>query len=249
MFKKKLSIVVIGLFLVSGCSDEGDTPTDPGDNGNDPVVTITISNATAEEGDDLTFSVTLNTASTEDVSYSYATQNGTANATDYNSATGSNIITVGTTTSSITVMSVENQDFEQDENFTMRLSNASVEFLNNDSLAIGTITDDDSAPMGVSFASDVQPIISGRCAISGCHGSGASSGGFSFGSASYSNVRNASGAHGALITMGNAATSNLYLKTTTNVPFGSRMPLSGSFLSITQQEKIRDWINQGALDN
>lgn len=102
----------------------------------------------------------------------------------------------------------------------------------------------------VSYASDVQPIIDNWCAVPGCHGSGSSSGGFSMGAgAPYSTVRNAVGFNGAIIVAGDAASSNLYLKTTPTPPFGGRMPSGGPFLSTEQQDLIRYWIDQGANDN
>ncbi|MEE8149095.1 MAG: hypothetical protein V3T75_01465, partial [candidate division Zixibacteria bacterium] len=81
-------------------------------------------------------------------------------------------------------------------------------------------------------------------------GTGFTSGGYSMGTAAWSQVRNAIGNHGAIIIAGNASASNLYLKTTSNSrPFGAQMPFGESPLSSAQQIAIRDWINQGALNN
>ena len=102
----------------------------------------------------------------------------------------------------------------------------------------------------VSFASDVRPILVASCAISACHGSAPIQSGLNMGTATWTQIRAASGNVGGLVVVaGNASSSNLYLKTTTNPPFNARMPLTGGFLSTTQQNLIRDWINQGALDN
>lgn len=102
----------------------------------------------------------------------------------------------------------------------------------------------------VSFSSDISPILSSRgCLGSGCHGTPGGSGGLTMGSGSYAAVINASGDNGDIIVPGNANTSNLYLKVTASPPFGSRMPLSGTPLTDDQINSIRDWINQGALDN
>lgn len=107
-----------------------------------------------------------------------------------------------------------------------------------------------TAACQISYAADVQPILSSRCAIPACHGSGFLSGGFSMeDGAPYNIVRNAVGIHGPIIVAGNAAASNLYLKTTATPPFLSRMPLVGGFLSDAEQALIRDWINQGAANN
>lgn len=102
----------------------------------------------------------------------------------------------------------------------------------------------------VSFASDVRPILLVSCAISGCHGSAPIQSGLNMGTATWTQIRAASGNVGGLVVIaGNASSSNLYLKTTINPPFLARMPLTGGFLSTTQQNLIRDWINQGALNN
>jgi hypothetical protein len=119
---------------------------------------------------------------------------------------------------------------------------------------------DDSSPTGggggggsaptAEFSAFVQPLISNRCAVPGCHGAGSNSGGYSFGSnPSHSTVVNASGDHGAIVVPGDASSSNLYLKTTSSPPFGSRMPFGGPFLSTDEQNALRDWINAGAPDN
>lgn len=105
-----------------------------------------------------------------------------------------------------------------------------------------------NTPVDSTFTA-VRSIVVARCAISACHGTGSIQGGLTFGGASYSQVRNASGDHGAVVNVGSSATSNLYLKVTPTPPFGDRMPRTGGFLSASQQETIRKWIDQGALNN
>ncbi|RME20983.1 MAG: hypothetical protein D6800_12600, partial [Candidatus Zixiibacteriota bacterium] len=101
----------------------------------------------------------------------------------------------------------------------------------------------------VSFATDIQPILQSRCAVSFCHGSGFTSGGMTMGGATYNEIISASGFHGPIVVGGDASQSNLYLKTTSTPPFGARMPFGGPFLTTEQQNLIRDWINEGAQDN
>ncbi len=102
----------------------------------------------------------------------------------------------------------------------------------------------------VSFASDVRPILVARCAISACHGSAPIQGGLNMGTATWSQIRAASGSvRGAIVLAGNATSSSLYYKTTSNFQFNARMPFGLPTLSSAQQIAIRDWINQGALDN
>ncbi len=53
-----------------------------------------------------------------------------------------------------------------------------------------------------------------------------------------------------LVAPGEASTSLLWLKVSSNSPpVGARMPLFDSALSRGQWALIRDWIDQGALDN
>jgi hypothetical protein len=93
-------------------------------------------------------------------------------------------------------------------------------------------------------------VLQNSCAKAPCHGVGGSAGGWTMGDADYATLLAASGTNGQVIQAGNAAASNLYLKTTSNPPFGSRMPADGPpFLSLEDQEKIKDWIDQGAQDN
>ncbi len=102
----------------------------------------------------------------------------------------------------------------------------------------------------ISFSADIAPLIVGNsCLRSGCHGGGSSSGGLSLGAASYTDIENGTGNNGAIVVVGDASTSNLYLKLTASPPFGSRMPLGSASLSTTSLDKIKDWINQGAKDN
>ncbi|MCH7690562.1 MAG: hypothetical protein IIA17_05905 [candidate division Zixibacteria bacterium] len=102
----------------------------------------------------------------------------------------------------------------------------------------------------VSFANDVRPILLASCAIAACHGSAPIQGGLNMGTASWSAIRAASGTNGGLaVVAGNASSSTLYTKTTLNPPFLSRMPFGRTPLSTAQQIAIRDWIDQGALDN
>lgn len=101
----------------------------------------------------------------------------------------------------------------------------------------------------VSFAADIRDTLIVNCGQVGCHGGGAVQGGLLLGTLTWSEVINASGTHGPVIVAGNASLSNLYTKTTTSPPFSDRMPQGGPYLSTEFQNAIRDWIDQGALDN
>lgn len=95
----------------------------------------------------------------------------------------------------------------------------------------------------VSYASDIQPIFNARCTV--CHGN---SGGVNL--SSYQALMNSNGNfYGTnVVVPGDAAASGLVDKLEPNPQFGSRMP-QGSSLSGNDIEKIRAWINEGALNN
>ncbi|KAA3635782.1 MAG: hypothetical protein DWP97_04095 [Calditrichaeota bacterium] len=124
-------------------------------------------------------------------------------------------------------------------------------------------SDEGSAPTGssggtnpvdtiVNFATDVRPIIqSNGCLGGSCHGGSASNGGLNLGSAEYSEIISANGTNGAFVVANSSATSTFYIKVSQDTPSigGSRMPLTGGALSAGQIEMIKDWIDQGALNN
>ena len=108
-------------------------------------------------------------------------------------------------------------------------------------------------PGPVSFASDLQPILTSRCAS--CHGSSGPSAGLSLvaGSAyaELVNVNSTECAGTKLVAPSDADASYLVHKLEGTGPcfVGSRMPLGGPFLSAADVAKFRNWIDQGALDN
>ena len=102
-------------------------------------------------------------------------------------------------------------------------------------------------PQVVSFTGQVQPIFNANC--TGCHGT---NGGLTLtAGVSYSQLYHvpASSSCTSLhrVFPNDANNSVLYLKVVGST-CGSRMPQGGS-LSITEINLIRDWINQGALNN
>lgn len=228
-------------FLVLGCGDEGESPT--GSNGSP---SLSINDVTVTEGNNAVFTVTLNSSQSQDVTFMFATVAGSAVATgDFTAANGNGTVTAGNTSTTVTISTADNMTWEPTEMFSVTLSGAA-----NASIAratgVATIDDNDAS----SWSGLVRPVLQVNCAKAGCHGTGGMSGGWSMGNADYATLIAAVGTNGQVIQAGNAAASNLYLKTTSNPPFGSRMPADGPpFLSLEDQEKIKDWIDQGALDN
>ena len=121
--------------------------------GND---TVTIADASAEEGESLTFTVTLNRAVQGGLTVTPAFTNGTATkGTDYTENTAALSFT-GTAgeTQTITVGTVEDAVVEGDETFTVSLSLSDAPAgVTAGSPATGTITDDDVPAVTIADAS------------------------------------------------------------------------------------------------
>ncbi|NNE07067.1 MAG: hypothetical protein HKN20_00765 [Gemmatimonadetes bacterium] len=99
----------------------------------------------------------------------------------------------------------------------------------------------------LSTYTDVRGVLQTKgCLSSNCHGASPGNGGLDL--RTYASTI-AGGSTGNTVVPGNSGASSLYTKTTTNPPFGSRMPLTGTPLLITQQKIIADWIDQGAENN
>lgn len=109
--------------------------------------TILISDSTAvESAPFLTFTVTLNITSEQDVLVDYETVDGTAVAhTDYLPISGTLTIPAGQVTAVITVTLLNNDLDDGDRSFTLVLSNPVNGELGNDT-AVGTILDNDNPP-------------------------------------------------------------------------------------------------------
>ena len=123
---------------------------------NDGTPTLTIADARATEGNPVEFTVTLDPASASDVTVEYATTDGTATANstdpdgaDYTAPTNGATLTISTgqTTGTISIATGNDNVDEDDETFTLTLSNPSSNAaLGTEKTAIGTIEDDDTDP-------------------------------------------------------------------------------------------------------
>lgn len=211
----------------------------------DGVPFVSIRDTLAVEGEIAQVTVELNKAGILPVIFDFNLLAGTATApADFILANGRDTILPGQLSAVLSIVTSEDALFEPTEEFTVRLTSlTNGMFL--DSMATCTILDDD-AP---SFATDIQPLLLARCAITGCHGGSSAEGGLNLGSATYHAVFHASGSHGAAVVPGSAAASSLYFKTTSSPQFGSRMPPGGPYISTSDLNKLRDWINAGAPDN
>jgi hypothetical protein len=96
----------------------------------------------------------------------------------------------------------------------------------------------------VSFSKDVKPIFANpRIGCLGCHGGTNNL----FVGTQADLLRG--GLHGPAIVPGNSAASILVQKIGPNPPFGARMPFGGTPLPDSTIQLIKDWIDQGALNN
>lgn len=236
---------ILLLLLAVGCSDSGDdSPTGSGgSSGNTPA--LSVADAVADEGATMSFTVTASEAPTSDVTFTASITALSAGVSDYTLASASGTLTAGNTSTVIDVTIVNDAVAEASEVFRLVISspiNATIA----DGEALGRITPSDGGT-DVSFSGTIQSLVSTWCGA--CHIS-TTNGGLNMGAGpTAASLRAAAGSNGAIIVVGSAAASNLYLKTTDTPPFGGRMPFGGPYLSVAQQNQIRDWINQGAQDN
>jgi len=93
-----------------------------------------------------------------------------------------------------------------------------------------------------SFSTDVLPLLT-RYGCTGCHGG---NGGL------YVDTQPhllQGGNHGPAVVPGDADGSLIIQKISVNPPFGSRMPQGGPYLTDSDVQLLKEWINQGAPDN
>ena len=111
----------------------------------DAAPTVTVADAAASEGDSVAFVVTLSAASGKQVTVDYATSVGAGDdatsGTDFTAASGTLTIEAGEATGTIEVAALEDDAEEDDETFTLTLSNPNNATLGTDTTATGTIVD------------------------------------------------------------------------------------------------------------
>jgi len=104
----------------------------------------------------------------------------------------------------------------------------------------------------ISFTNDVQPIFTANCVNRGCHPGGGAPFSLQEG-ASYMNLVSVTASNqtcGATlrVTPFDSDASVLYLRISGQPPC-ARMPLIGDTLSLADQNTIRDWIDEGAMND
>ncbi len=128
----------------------------------DTAPTLAIADASAAEGDALTFTVTRSGATGAAASVQWATaadaREGAVPAAagaDYTAVATARTLTIaaGDTTATFTVATTEDTVDEPNETFLVKLTGASGAAVTDDE-AVGTITDDDDAPTGIALSVD-----------------------------------------------------------------------------------------------
>ena len=117
-----------------------------------PLPSLSVGDATVEEGGTAEFEVTLEQPSSQTVTVAFATADDTAQAgTDYESRSGTLRFTVGQTVQTIRVPTVDDTFHESEERFTLTLSNPSGATLDI-AAGKGTITDNDLPELSIGNA-------------------------------------------------------------------------------------------------
>ncbi len=123
---------------------------------NDQAPTLSVSDAQVVEGRALSFSVALDRVSGADTSFSFLTVDGNAGARDYTAIAGTVTIPKGQTVARVSVPTLSDSLYEENEYMTLSLSEAAGATLLRAS-ARGTILDDDVAPT-VQFSAAAQTV-------------------------------------------------------------------------------------------
>ncbi|MDE0335549.1 MAG: M10 family metallopeptidase C-terminal domain-containing protein, partial [Defluviicoccus sp.] len=115
---------------------------------NDAVPEITVADATVAEGGTAQVTVSLDRASSKDVTVYYSTSDGTAGSGDYSGQTTKQkiVFKAGETSKVVAIKTVDDAVHEGSETFTVTLSDPSGATLGTDPTATVTITDDDAVP-------------------------------------------------------------------------------------------------------
>ena len=115
---------------------------------------VSVSDASAAEGDPVAFTVSLSAASSRQVTVDYATSGGTATSgTDFTAESGTLTFAANETSQTVSVATTDDSVDEENETFTLALSSPANATL-GDATATGTIVDNDDElpPLTASFS-------------------------------------------------------------------------------------------------
>ena len=113
----------------------------------DDPLSLSVADAEGTEGGPVNFTLTLSRpVSTEMVTVSYVTAEGTATSADFTAASGTLTFAVNDMSKTVPVQTTHDTVDESNETFTLMLSTSSPDVTLATTTATGTITDDDGAP-------------------------------------------------------------------------------------------------------
>jgi len=116
-------------------------------NNDDAAPSFSVNNVSISEGGNLSFIVTKAGATAKSHNVNYATANGTAaSGSDYTSKSGTVSFTSAETSKTVTVATLGDSVYENNETVNLNLSAATSGATISDSLGIGTINNNDTAP-------------------------------------------------------------------------------------------------------
>ena len=141
----------VGLTVTNAPSGVTSTDTGAGTINNDDSAAVTVNDADADEGDAMTFTVTLSAAVQGGLKVTPGYTNGTAASTDYTANTTALTFTgTANETKTFTVSTTEDQAAESDETFTVGLSVSDAPSgVTSTDTGAGTINDDDGSGINV----------------------------------------------------------------------------------------------------
>ncbi|WP_396212917.1 beta strand repeat-containing protein, partial [Flavobacterium sp.] len=138
---------LVGTITSTNVNIVGSTTTGTGTiNDNEDTLVITVADASATEGNTITFPVTLSNPVAVPTTFTFNLTNGTAGNLDYTTTPVTITIPANTTSSSFTVQTTADTIDETDETFNVAITTTYTETININDTAIGTIIDNDPAP-------------------------------------------------------------------------------------------------------
>ncbi len=148
-FMRKFFTTLVFAALLNACGSDSNSSSDNDNDGTIPPV-LQVENISITESDSGTtaavFNITLSISSSNIVTVDYATSDGTATASeDYVSKNGTLSFALGETSKTVTVEVIGDVIQEQDETFSLTLSNPDNADLSNNSDGVATIVDEDTA--------------------------------------------------------------------------------------------------------
>lgn len=109
---------------------------------------FSVADSSASEGGAVTFTITRAAVEHTAVSVDYATSSGTATSgTDFTAASGTLNFAIDETSKTVNISTTNDSTYEENENFTLTLSNSSAGAIILGAQAVGVINNNDSGPV------------------------------------------------------------------------------------------------------